>query len=43
MLIDSNDTHDNILEKTNELSFRKKIFEKALDVLNEREREIIRP
>ena len=41
MLIDSNDTHDNILEKTNELSFRKKIFEKALDVLNEREREII--
>ncbi len=41
MLVDSNDTHDNILEKTNELSFRKKIFEKALDVLNEREREII--
>ena len=41
MLADSNDTQDNILEKTNEFSFRKKIFEKALDVLNEREKEII--
>ena len=41
MLVDSHDTQDNILEKSNELSFRKKIFTKALEVLNEREREII--
>ena len=30
-----------VLEKTNELSFRKKIFEEALEILSEREREII--
>ena len=42
MLIDSNDTQDNILENSNELSFRKKIFEQALEVLNEREKEIIK-
>ena len=41
MLVDSNDTQDRILEKSNEFSFRKKIFEKALNVLNEREREIL--
>ena len=41
MLIDSNDTQDNILANSNELSFRKKIFEKALEVLNDREKEII--
>jgi len=41
MLVDSNDTQDDILEKNNEFSFRKKIFEKALYVLNKREREII--
>ena len=41
MLVDSNDTQDKILEKSNEFSFRKKIFEKALNVLNEREREIL--
>ena len=42
MLIDSNDTQDNILEKSNELLFRKKIFEQALEVLNDREKEIIK-
>ena len=41
MLIDSHDTQDNILENSNEISFRKKIFEKALEVLNDREKEII--
>ena len=41
MLVDSNDTQDNILANSNELSFRKKIFAQALEVLNEREKEII--
>ncbi len=41
MLVDSNDTQDRILEKSNEFLFRKKLFEKALNVLNEREREIL--
>ena len=41
MIIDSNDTQDNILEHTNELTYRKKIFVQALDVLNDREKEII--
>ena len=41
MLVDSNDTQDNILADSNELSFRKKIFEQALEVLNDREKEII--
>ena len=41
MLVDSHDTQDNILANANEFSFRKKIFEKALEVLNEREKEII--
>ena len=41
MLVDSSDTQDNILANSNELSFRKKIFEQALEVLNDREKEII--
>jgi RNA polymerase sigma-32 factor len=41
MIIDSNDTQDNILEHTNEFTYRKKIFIQALDVLNDREKEII--
>jgi len=41
MLVDSHDTQDNILANKNELSFRKKIFDKALEILNEREKEII--
>ena len=41
MLVDQNEIQDEILEKKNELSYRKKIFKKALEVLNEREKEII--
>jgi len=41
MLVDSNETQDNILANSNELLFRKKIFEQALEVLNDREKEII--
>jgi RNA polymerase sigma-32 factor len=41
MLVDYNDTQDNILANNNELSFRKKIFVQALEVLNDREKEII--
>ncbi|MDC1053823.1 RNA polymerase sigma factor RpoH [Alphaproteobacteria bacterium] len=41
MLVDSNDTQDNILANNNELLFRKKIFEQALEVLNDREKQII--
>jgi alternative sigma factor RpoH len=41
MLIDKNDTQDKIIEKNNELNYRKKIFKEALNILNEREKEII--
>ena len=41
MLVDQNEIQGEILEKKNELSYRKKIFRKALEVLNEREKEII--
>ena len=41
MLVDQNEIQGEILEKKNELSYRKKIFKKALQVLNEREKEII--
>ena len=41
MLVDSNDTQDNILANSNEFLFRKKIFKQALEVLNDREKEII--
>ena len=41
MLVDQNEIQDEILEKKNELSYRKKIFKKALGILNEREKEII--
>ena len=41
MLMDSSDTQDNILANYNELLFRKKIFKQALEVLNDREKEII--
>jgi len=41
MLVDSNETQDNILANSNEFSFRKKIFEQALEVLNDREKVII--
>ena len=41
MLVDSNETQDNILANSNEFLFRKKIFEQALEVLSDREKEII--
>ena len=41
MLVDKNEIQDEILEKKNEMSYRKKIFKKALEVLNEREKEIL--
>ncbi len=41
MLVDSNENQENILVNSNELLFRKKVFEQALEILNEREKEII--
>ena len=41
MLVDSNETHDNLIANKDELKYRKKIFEQALEILNEREIEII--
>ena len=41
MLVDQNEIQGELLEKKNELSYRKKIFKKALGILNEREKEII--
>ncbi len=41
MLVDSNETHDNQIANKDELKYRKKIFEQALEILNEREKEII--
>ena len=41
MLIDSNETHDNLIANKDELKYRKKIFEQAIEILNEREKEII--
>ncbi len=41
MLVDSNESHDNLIANKDELKYRKKIFEQALEILNEREKEII--
>ena len=41
MLVDQNEIQSEILEKKNEMSYRKQIFKKALEVLNEREKEIL--
>jgi len=41
MLVDQNEIQGEVLEKKNEMSYRKKIFKKALEVLNEREKEIL--
>ena len=41
MLVDSNDTHDNLIANKDELKYRKKIFEQAIEILNEREKQII--
>ena len=42
MIIDQNDTQDIIFENKNEYNYRKNLFTKALDVLNPREKEIIK-
>ncbi len=42
MLVDSNETHDNLIANKDEFTYRKKIFEQALQFLNEREKEIIK-
>ena len=42
MLVDSHETQDNIIANADELSYRKKIFEQAIEVLNDREKEIIK-
>tara|TARA_Y100000590_G_scaffold417270_1_gene516859 strand:- start:924 stop:1775 length:852 start_codon:yes stop_codon:yes gene_type:complete len=42
MLIDTNENQENLLADANELSYRKKIFKSALEILNQREREIIK-
>ncbi len=41
MLVDSNETHDDQIANKDELKYRKKIFEQAIEILNEREKEII--
>ena len=41
MLVDNNETQDKILENKDEFLYRKKIFKKAFEVLNDREKEII--
>ena len=42
MIEDNSDTQDIIIENKNELEFRKKLFTKALNILNIREKEIIK-
>jgi len=42
MLVDTNDTQDKIIANADELSYRKKIFEQAIEILNDREKEIIK-
>ena len=42
MLVDKNETQDQVLENNNELNYRKKIFNDALSILNDREKEIIK-
>ena len=41
MLVDSNETQDDLIANKDELKYRKKIFEQAIEILNEREKEII--
>ena len=42
MIIDQNDTQDIIFENKNENNYRKNLFTKALNILNPREKEIIK-
>ena len=42
MIIDERETQDTVFEKNNEYKYRKEIFEKALNILNPREKDIIK-
>ena len=42
MLVDNNETQDNIIANTDELTYRKKIFDQAIEILDDREKEIIK-
>ncbi len=42
MLVDSRETQDNLIANKDEFVYRKKIFEQALNILNDREKEIIK-
>ena len=42
LIEDNIESHDKIIEKNDELKYRKDLFTKALEVLNEREKEIIK-
>ena len=42
LIEDKNETHDKIIEKKDELDYRRNIFVKALNILNDREKEIIK-
>ena len=42
LIEDKNDTHDKIIENKDELKFRRSVFLKALEVLNDREKQIIK-
>ena len=42
LIEDKNETQDKIFEKKDEYNFRKNVFNKALNILNEREKEIIK-
>ena len=41
LIEDQKETHDKIIEKKDELNYRRNLFSKALRILNDREREII--
>ncbi len=42
LIEDKKDTHDKIIENKDELNYRRLLFQKALNILNEREKEIIK-
>ena len=42
LIEDKKDTHDKIIENKDELNYRRLLFQKALSILNEREKEIIK-
>ena len=42
LIEDKQETHDRIIENKDELNYRKSLFSKAFEILNEREKEIIK-